>query len=103
MGTETPTCTISIKIITHIFAANTFIYINVAETFNCIIAKETVTFIIATEPKKLHNCTCIIAIKSVICIVATETATFRIDHRNFHLQKWCQSEILLVIIKKLSK
>ena len=45
--TETPTCIILIKIVTHIFAAETFTRINVAETFNCIIATETV--IIATE------------------------------------------------------
>ena len=44
-----------------------------------------------------------IAIESVGCIVPTETATCRIDYGNFHLQKWCQSEILLVTIKKLSK
>ena len=47
--------------------------------------------------------TCIIAIESVSCIVPTETATCRIDYRNFHLQKCCQSEILLVTLKKLSK
>ena len=47
--------------------------------------------------------TCIIAIESAGCIVSTESATCRIDYRNFHLQKWCQSEILLVTIKKLSK
>ena len=47
--------------------------------------------------------TCIIAIESVSYIVPTETAICRIDYRNFHFQKWCQSEILLVAIKKLSK
>ena len=33
-------------------------------------------------------------------IVLTETTICRIDYKNFHSQKWCQSEILLVIIKK---
>ena len=65
-----------------------------------------------TSNKKYHlkTCTnatdvvtCIIAIENVSCIVPTETVTCRIDYRNFYLQKWCQSEILLVKIKKLSK
>ena len=87
------------------------------ETSNCIIATETVTCLIATErstnipvtkvpPQNLHKCnvfTCIIPIESVSCIVPTETSTCRIDYRNFNLQKWCQSEIRLVTIKKLSK
>ena len=47
--------------------------------------------------------TCVIAIESVSCIVPAETAICRIDYRNFYLQKWCQSEILLVTIKELSK
>ena len=47
--------------------------------------------------------TCIIAIECVSCIVPTETVTCRTDYRNFPLQKWCQSEIFLVIIKKSSK
>ena len=47
--------------------------------------------------------TCLITIENVSCIVPTETVTCRIDYRNFHLQKWCPSEILLVTIKKLSK
>ena len=47
--------------------------------------------------------TCIIAIESVSCIVPTETASCSIDYRKFHLQKWCQSDILLVTIKKLSE
>ena len=68
------TCIVSIQIVTHIFAAETFTCINVAETSNCIIATETVTCIIARkrstnitvaenttniiaiEPQKLHNC-----------------------------------------------
>ena len=72
--TETSTCIISIKIVTHIFAADTFTCINGAETSNCIISTETVTYIIATkrttkinvaestnniiaiEPQKLYNC-----------------------------------------------
>ena len=120
----TPTCIILIKIVTHTFTAETFICINATETLNCIIATEIVFCIIATksltnitsrkynliaiEPQNLHNCnkrcnTCIITIEGVICIVPTETATYRIDCRNFHLLKWCQSEILLIIIKKLSE
>ena len=51
----------------------------------------------------METATCIIAIESVSCIVPTETATCRIDYRNFHSQKWCQSETLLVIIKKFSE
>ena len=47
--------------------------------------------------------TYVIAIESVSCIIPTENVTCRIDYRNFHLQKWCQSEILLVAIKKLRK
>ena len=42
-------------------------------------------------------------IESVSYVVPTETATYIIDCRNFHFQKWCQSDILLVTIKKLSK
>ena len=92
--------------------------ISAVEISNYIIATETVTCIIATERSTnipvtkyhLKTCinaadvvTCIIAIESVSCIVPTETATCRIDYRNFHLQKWCQSETLLVIIKKFSE
>ena len=38
--------------------------------------------------------------ESVSCLVPIETATCRIDYRNFHLQKWCQSETLLVMYNK---
>ena len=37
--------------------------------------------------------TCIIAIERVSFIVSTETATYRIDCRNFHLQKWYFSKL----------
>ena len=47
--------------------------------------------------------TCIICIESVSCIVPTETSTCKIDYRNFNLQRWYQSEIRSVTIKKLSK
>ena len=47
-ATETLTCIISVKIVTHIFA-EIFTVICVAETSNCIIATETVTFITATK------------------------------------------------------
>ena len=71
---ETPTCIISVKFVTNIFAAEIFICINAAETSNYIIATETFTCVIATkrstniivvesttnifaiEPQKLHNC-----------------------------------------------
>ena len=122
IATETTACIISIKIITHIFAAETCTCINATETFKCIIATvtciiarkrssnisvaESTTNIIAIEPQNLHNCNRrwhLITIESVSCIVPTEISTCRIDYRNFHLQKWCQSEILLVIINKLSE
>ena len=45
IATETPMCIISVKIVTHIFAAETFTCVNAAETSNCIIA--TVTYIVA--------------------------------------------------------
>ena len=86
------------------------------ESVTCIIATERssnvtvaegTTDIIAKGPQILDIATgvglCIIVIESVSCIVSTETATCRIDYRNFHMQKWCQPEILLVIIKKLSE
>ena len=66
---ETSTSITTVKIVTHIFAAETFTCVNDAETSNCIIA----------------------------------TGTCRIKGRNFHLQKWCQSEILFVMIKKFSE
>ena len=47
--------------------------------------------------------TYIIAIEGCEFIVPTETATYIIDYRNFHLQKCWQSDIVLVIIKKLSE
>ena len=96
--TETHTCIIFIKMVTHIFAAETFTSINTAETSNYIITTETVICIIATkrstrvnvgesitnitaiEPQKLLIATdvgiCIIAIESVSCIIPTETATW---------------------------
>ena len=105
-----PRLIISVKIVTHIFDAEIFTGISAAETSNCIIATETATFITATkrstnisvaesttntiaiEHQNLHNCsrrgTCIITIESVSCVVPTETATCRIDYRNYHLQKW---------------
>ena len=69
-----------------------------SRNFNCIIATETVTCLIATDV-----ITSIIAIESVSCIVPAETSTFRIAYRNFHLQKWCLSEIHLITKKKLNK
>ena len=123
MATETPTCVVSIKIVIHIFAAETFTCINAAETSNCITATETVTCIIATkrstninaventtnviaiEPQKLHNFNRRWHVHNCCrkCQLHIPTETARIDYRNFHLQKWCQSETLLVVIKKFSE
>ena len=49
IATDTPTCIISIKIVIHIFAAEIFTGISVAEICNSIIATETVTFITAKK------------------------------------------------------
>ena len=49
IATEAPACIISVKIVTHIFDAEIFTGISVAETSNCIIATEKVTFITATK------------------------------------------------------
>ena len=102
----------------HIFTAETVTYICALEASNCIIATETHLLNCIreihqhTSNKKYHlkTCinetdivTCIIAIESVSCIVPTETSTCKIDYRNFNLQRWYQSEIRLVTIKKLSK
>ena len=46
---RTPICIITIKIVTHIIAAETVTCICAAETPNCITATETVTCIIVTE------------------------------------------------------
>ena len=48
IATETSTCIISIKIVTHIFVAEPFTCINAEENPNCETATETVTCIIAT-------------------------------------------------------
>ena len=47
--TETPICRITVKIATHIFAAETVTCICAAETSNCITATETVFCIVVTE------------------------------------------------------
>ena len=85
-------CTVSITIVTHIFAVETFTCVNAPEISNCIIATETVIYIIPTKKSTntivVESTTCIIAtdigasiiaIESVSCIVPTETATCRID------------------------
>ena len=99
-------------------ATKIFIHIDAAQTCHCIFATETVTCITATEPSinitvapptqlqynlKIYIIATdidayIIAIENVSCM---ETA--RIDYRSFHLLKCFHSEMLLVIIKKLSK
>ena len=97
-GAETSNCIISTEIVTCIIAPKRSTKINVAES---------TTNVIAIEPQKLYDCNrrwhLIIAIESVNCIVPTETATCRNDYRNFHSQKWCQSETLLVKIKKFNE
>ena len=58
IATDTPTCIISITIATHIFAADIFTGMSVAETYNCIIATETITFITAKkwiDQRKCHR------------------------------------------------
>ena len=50
--TETPTCMMSLKIVTHIYAAEIFTCVSVAETSNCIIATEAVTLATAKLQKK---------------------------------------------------
>ena len=105
---ETLRCIISKKCVTHIFAAETFTCINAIKRSTNIIVEESTTDIIAIELQNLHKIatddgTCIIAIESVSCIVATGTATCRVDYRNFHLQKWCQSEIIAIALNKFSE
>ena len=99
IATETSTCIISIKVFTEIFAADTFTCIYGEETSNCIYSTEIVTCISATKRsttiRHLHNCYRKCQLHNL-----TETATCRIDYRNFLSQKCCQSETLLVIIKK---
>ena len=87
IATETPTWTISIRIVTHIFGAETFTCINdkCCRNSNCIIATETITCVIATKRATYIIAiatgveTCITSTESVSCIVPPETATCRID------------------------
>ena len=74
--TETPTCIISIKIITHIFAAETFICI----TSNYIIATETFTFITVTK-----RSTNICVAESTTNITAIEPQNLHNSNRHWHL------------------
>ena len=100
---------------------------NVAETSNSIIATETVTSITATktstnisvaesnaniiaiESQNLHNCSRCWPLHNCYrkCQLHSSNritcTTCIIDYRNFHLQKWWLSEIVLVTIKKLSE
>ena len=121
-GWNRDSCIISIKIVTHIFAAETFTCISVAETSNCIIATETVTFITATkrstnisvaesttniiamELQNLHNCSRQLHLRNCY-----RKCQLHSSNRSCHLQNWLQNllfaemvsvrEILLVIIK----
>ena len=115
IATETPIGIITVKIATQIFDAETVTYICTTEISNCIIATETVMCIIVTErsinisvtytvqkvpPQNLykgnrrrfhqHNChrKCQFNSSNRNCHLC------RIDYRNFHLQKWRQSEIV---------
>ena len=87
------------------------------------MAAETVTWKSAAEIFELHNWNrnshldnlrdrSTNITESTICIIAIEpqnlknltgVLTCKIKEKSFHLQKWCQSEILLVIIQKLSE
>ena len=72
IATETPTWIISIIIVTHIFAAETFTCIGVAETSNSIIAIETVTFITKTKRS------------TKISVAESTTSIIAIGHQNLH-------------------
>ena len=102
-GWNRDSCIISIKIVTHIFAAETFTCINAAETSNCIIATETVTCIIATkrstninvaesttniiaiEPQNLHNCN-----RRWHLHNCYRKCQLHSSNRNCHQQNWLQ-------------
>ena len=91
------------KIVTHIFAAETFTCRSVAEMSNCIIATETVTFITATkrstnisvaenttniiaiEPQNLHNCNEHWHLHNCYRRVWVHSS-----NRNCHLHNWLQ-------------
>ena len=77
---ETPTCMISVNIVTDIFAAEIFICINSAETSNCIIATETFTCVIATK-----RSTNIIVVESTTNVFAIEPQNLHNCNRRWHL------------------
>ena len=68
------------------------------EPQTCITAIEPQTCIIATDVVN-----CISTIENVSCIVPTVTIVSPAELTNFHMQKWCQSEIFLAATKKLNK
>ena len=80
---------ISIKIVTHIFAAETFTCISVAETSNCIIATETVTFISATK-----RSTNISVAESTTHIITIESQNLNNCNRRWHLHNCCRKRQL---------
>ena len=114
IATASPTCINTIKIVTHVFKAETVTCISAAETFNCVVAAETITRMIATErstnitvtesticivaiePQNLKNwnrrCHLRIAVENVSYIVLTETSTCRIDY----IQKLSSAEMVPV-------
>ena len=72
-----------------------------------ITVTESTTSIITIEPLNMHNCSRLChqrnCYRKCQLHIPVETATCRINYINFHLQKWCQSAILLVLLKKLSE
>ena len=100
---ETPTCIISKKIVTHVFAAETFTCISVAETSNYTIATKTVilitetkistsisvaestTSIIAIGPQNPHNCN-----RRWHQHNCYRKCQLHSSNRNCHLQNWLQ-------------
>ena len=87
-------CIISIKIVTHIFAAKTFICRDAAETSNCIIATErstnitlaeSTTNITAIEPQNLHNCN-----RRWHLHNCYRKRQLHSSNRNCHLENWTQ-------------
>ena len=72
IATEAPAFIISIRIVTHIFAAEIFTDMSVAETSNCVIATQIVTFI--TARKRSTN----------ISVAESTTNIIAIEHQNLH-------------------
>ena len=78
--TDISTGIISITIVSHIFAAETFTCINGTETSNCIISTETITYIIATNQSTKEN-----VAESTTNIIAIELPKLHNCNRYWHL------------------